>query len=418
MKILWIVNMVFPVLAQKLNIATGVSGGWMFDLSRGISNSEDIELAIAAVYAGKEFQSCKIDNITYYLLPGGSKKMMFYSKSLVPYWRKIRDEFKPDIIHLHGTEYSHGLVYMNEFPEDKYLLTIQGIIAPIQREMHSGLTLRDKCTTTLNEIFKLNGMIPKEYLFKKNADYEEQILKKVRYVTGRTFWDKAMMQAVNSKLEYFRCNYNLRQEFYDAPTWNYDECEKHVIYGGTSVQTPFKGGHILIKALSVVKKTYSDVKLKLFMPGSANGEMVVNSGYKKYIKKLINKYDLWDNIEFIPAQNAEGVINHMNNSHLIVVASAMENASSTLREAMHIGLPAIASYRGGMTELINDGVDGFFFDYPEYNYLAARIIELFNSRELCEKFSDNSKKKATVWHDRKKNTKDIIEVYDYILNNY
>lgn len=416
MRVLWIVNMVFPIVAKKLNITTGVSGGWMFDLSESLSNSENIELAIAAVYSGSEFKTVKINNITYYLLPGGGKKMMFYSKSLIPYWKQLRTEFKPDIVHLHGTEYSHGLVYMDEFPCDNYLLTIQGILSPIHREMHSGLSLKDKLNFTLKELIKFNGMLHREFLFKKNSNYEDQILQKIKFATGRTFWDKAMMTAVNPKLQYFRCNYNLRPEFYTAPKWNYEKCEKYTIYGSTSVQTPLKGGHILIKALSLVKKSYPDVKLKLLMPGTTDGRFIVNSGYKKYLKKLIDKLNLWDNIELIPSQNADGVINHMNSSHCIVVASAMENASSTLREAMHLGLPAIASYRGGMTELISDKEDGFFFDYPEYNYLGARIIELFKSRELCENFSNNSIKKAEIWHNREKNTQDILDVYKFILH--
>lgn len=417
MRVLWIVNMVFPILAKELNIKTGVSGGWMFDLSKQISESPDTELAVACVYSGNTFQKCNINNITYYLLPGGGKKLLFYSKSLIPFWEKVHEDFKPDIVHLHGTEYSHGLVYMDTFPEDKYLLTIQGIIDPISRELNAGLSFFEKFNSTFNELIKLNGMIPSEYLFKKNANNEQRIISNVKYATGRTFWDKAMMQSVNPKLKYFRCNYNLREEFYEAPKWDIEKCERHVIYGSTSAQTALKGGHILLKALSIVKKVYPDVVLKLLMPGSVNGEFNITSGFKKYEKKLIDKYNLWDNIRFIPSQNAEGVISHMNSSHCAVIPSAMENASSTLREAMHLGVPCIASYRGGMTELINDKEDGFFFDFPEYKYLAARIVELFENDDLCIQFSEKSKEKAALWHDRVKNTQDMLNVYKYIADS-
>lgn len=417
MRVLWIVNMVFPIVAKKLNITTGVSGGWMFDLSEMISNKENMELAIATVYSGKEFKSLKINNITYYLLPGGSKKMMFYSTSLSKYWKIVKSEFNPDIVHLHGTEYSHGLVYMDTFPDDRFLLTIQGILNPIQREMHTGLSFKDKCHSTFRELIKLNGMLSHEILFKKNSGFENIVLKKVKYATGRTFWDKAIMQSINPELEYFRCNYNLRPEFYDAQKWDFGKCQKHVIYGSTAIQSPMKGGHILIKALDIVRKIYPDTKLKLLATCDKNGSLLVNSGYKKYLKKLIDKLNLWENIELLPSQNAEGVIKHMLSSHCIVVASAMENASSTLREAMHIGLPSIASYRGGMTELINDKTDGFFFDYREYSVLAARIVELFSSEDLCISFSEKSIVKASIWHDRQKNTDDMIEVYNYIIKN-
>ena len=94
----------------------------------------------------------------------------------------------------------------------------------------------------------------------------------------------------------------------------------------------------------------------------------------------------------------------------------MENASATLREAMHIGTPCIASYRGGMTHLLKDGISGFFFDYGEVEYLAGRIIQLFENDDLAVKFSQNAIKDAESMHDRAKNIQDMMDVYTQILN--
>lgn len=414
MKILWIVNMVFPEVAAVTGVTTGVSGGWMFDLAKRISETDGIELNIASVYSGSELKEIKIGKITYFLIPGGGHKMLIYSKSLIPYWETIRDKVIPDIVHLHGTEYSHGLVYMNTFPNDKYILTIQGILESISRELNAGVPTKELFNMTFNEFLHFNGMIHMKYLFRKNKGYEAEIIKHVKYATGRTDWDKAMMLSMNPNLEYFRCNYNLREEFYDASKWDIKKAEPYLIYGSTSAQSALKGGHILIKALAIVKRKYPEVKARFLMPGSKNGEFNINSGFKKYEKKLIDKYDLWDNIEFVPSQDAFGVIENMNQCRCIVVPSAMENASSTLREAMHLGVPAIAAFRGGMTELISDKNDGFLFDFPEYKFLAQRIIDLLGSEELCNRFSERAKEKAEIWHDRKKNTADMIDVYNYI----
>ena len=79
MRVLWIVNMFLPELAEHIGIQTSASGTWMIDLSNGISQSGEIELAVACIY-GKSFQKIELNNKIYYLIPGNGKKMLFYNK--------------------------------------------------------------------------------------------------------------------------------------------------------------------------------------------------------------------------------------------------------------------------------------------------------------------------------------------------
>ena len=106
MKILWVVNIIFPYPAGKIGKEKSVFGGWLNSLFKKIRESNEIkEVAIATVYNGKELLKFKDNNVTYYLLP--SKQSMKYDKNLEKYWKRIYEEFKPDLVHIHGTEYSH-----------------------------------------------------------------------------------------------------------------------------------------------------------------------------------------------------------------------------------------------------------------------------------------------------------------------
>ena len=67
MRVLWIVNMVFPEAAKALGIGTSASGGWLLDLAKSISEFEDIELATLTYYSGKEFKDIKVNQIRYFL---------------------------------------------------------------------------------------------------------------------------------------------------------------------------------------------------------------------------------------------------------------------------------------------------------------------------------------------------------------
>lgn len=415
MKILWIVNMMLPALAKYLNVKTSASGTWMEDLSDKISKSQDIELAVACVY-GDEYKEIDVDQIKYYLIPGNGKNMLFYTKSYEKIWKKINDEFKPDIVHLHGTEYSHGLSYLRAIPEQSYLLTIQGIISKIALKTDGELKFRTKLfNRTLRENLRFNGIIENKKLMKFNSRYEKEIINRVNYVTGRTDWDKAFLLATNTKLKYFRVFYNLRDEFYNCDKWNIEKAEPYTIYASVSASQPLKGGHIVMEALNVVKRKYPQVKTIFIAPTDTNGKLKKSNGYTKYINKLIKKYQLDENVEFHNRLNTKEVIEIMQKSRCCVVPSAMENASATLREAMDIGVPCIAAFRGGMVDLVQNGYNGFFFDYSEPEYLAEKIIQLFEDNELCNKLSKNSIKTAAVWHDRVKNIDDMIDVYMYIM---
>ena len=143
----------------------------------------------------------------------------------------------------------------------------------------------------------------------------------------------------------------------------------------------------------------------------SNGKLNVTGAYSKYISKLIKKYGLEKNIEFLGRQSGQQMCDNMLSSRVTVVPSAIEGTSLILREAMFLGAPVIASFRGGMADFISDKVDGFLYDYQEYPYLAERIEQIFESDDLCMSFSAAAIQKAAVAHDREKNTADYLQMY-------
>mgnify|MGYP002429580298 FL=1 len=143
--------------------------------------------------------------------------------------------------------------------------------------------------------------------------------------------------------------------------------------------------------------------------------LVPTSGYTRYILHEIKRLGIEDNVVFVGNQDAHGIIKLMLQSNITIVPSAVENASATLREAMHLGVPSIAAFRGGMPELINDGENGFLYDYSEFEFLAGRIMQVFSNDILAEKLSTNAIKTAKKWHDREKNVFDMLQVYHEIL---
>ena len=112
MKVLWITNTLFPAVCKELNLPVPVVGGWMYSAAEFlIKVGENIELGVASLYNGKELRSFKIEGITYFLVPRQGKGHV-YRIQLEAYWQDVQNQFVPDVVHIHGTEYPHGLAYV------------------------------------------------------------------------------------------------------------------------------------------------------------------------------------------------------------------------------------------------------------------------------------------------------------------
>jgi len=127
MKILWIVNTIFPYPAEKLGEKKTSFGGWLNSLLDAIKEREDFELAIATDYKGKDIKEFNDGKITYFLIPGAPS--LKYNKKQEEYWKIINNKFKPDLVNLNGTEFAHGLAFINACPDVISLTSIQGLVS-------------------------------------------------------------------------------------------------------------------------------------------------------------------------------------------------------------------------------------------------------------------------------------------------
>lgn len=414
MRILWIVNIVMPELAEHIGIPTAASGSWLVDISDGLSKEENVEIAVAAVY-GEEFKKYELGSKTYYLIPGSGRDMYIYSKKVEKEWHKVYEDFKPDLVHIHGTEYSHGLSFMRKYPHLPSIISIQGVLNRIKDVDFGGVPLRYYIFgRTIRQWLKMNGELESHMLNRINSRNEREMFSRANAVNGVTVWDTSIAKTFNTSLDVYTIEYNLRDEYYNAEKWDIQNIERYTIFTNPS-GTPLKGLHKLVEAAALLKDKYPDIKIKV--PGMAgkNGNVIATTAYTRYLYKLIKTLGMEGHIEFLGKQTTEQMIENARTSHITVIPSAIEGASLVLREAMFLGCPCISSFRGGMADFITDKVDGFVYDFPEHTVLAARIEQLFESDELCKTISENGMKKAEKAHERKNNVSAYVDMYEQTL---
>lgn len=379
MKILWITNIMFPPIQEKLNLKGGFSGGWMVASASQLKEELDVELAVATVHNGSDFIDEVIDGIRYFVLPLNGKSNLKYNAFLCKYWRRVYDSFVPNVVHLHGTEYAHGLAYINECGADNLVVSIQGLTSIISRYYYAGMTHFDilKNITIKDFVFR-DTLWQQQHRFKQRGQIEREIISKVQYIIGRTEWDKVHVLAINSKINYFHCDETMRHSFYKNK-WDYSKCEPYSIFV-SQAGYPLKGLHQVFKAMPFILKKYPEAKIYVGGSDIINKSWYKISGYGRYIKSLIKKYNLFGKIIFLGSLSEDEMCKQYLKSNLFVCPSSIENSSNSLVEAQLLGVPYIASYVGGTPTLMEDR-EMYLYRYEEVEMLAYKIMEAFEIRE-------------------------------------
>lgn len=378
-----------------------------------IEEDPTLQLAVATVYPGDTFVDQELDGIRYFILPLKGASNLKYNKSLEKYWRDINDAFAPDCVHLHGTEYAHGLAFLRACPNVRSVASIQGLVSSIARYYLAGLTTWDIIKSlTLRDVVR--GTIwGDKRSFERRGRLEVEIVNRLQHIIGRTSWDKAHVLAINPTIQYHFCNETLRPEFY-GKTWTYEECEKHSIFV-SQANYPIKGLHQLLKAMPLILRRYPDAKINVAGANAAKvkglWQKVRQTGYGRYVAKLIKQYHLEDKVFFTGSLSAEQMCRRYLASNVFVSASAIENSPNSLGEAQLLGVPCVASYVGGTMDMMI-GDEEHLYRFEEVEMLAEKVCDIF---ENCRTANISSQERAAIRHDGKRNSEELYSIYQLLV---
>lgn len=416
MKILWITNILFPE-AEQLLTGSGelkASGGWMLGAANALQQCKDVKLIVASVSPKVEtLTKLEGKQITYFILPMG-KGNLRYNDEYCTYWVQVKDAIKPDVVHIHGTEYSHGLAYMKACGSENVVISIQGLTSAYYYYYY-GMTKKDiYMNLTFRDIIR-GSILKGQRQFKQRAAYEIEMIKEAKHIIGRTSWDRARTWAINPCAEYHFCNETLRPEFYDGSKWNYNKCNKHTIFL-SQAGYPIKGLHQVLKAMSIILRHYPDASIRVaggdITKTSTLSEKLRLSGYGRYIKRLIKKNALDGKVTFTGNLNGAQMKQEYLNANVFVCPSTIENSPNSLGEAQILGTPCVASYVGGVMDMMR-GDEEHLYRFEEVEMLAAKVCGVFADAEK----QVDMRAVALRRHDGNSNSNNLLLIYKNITNS-
>lgn len=416
MKILWITNIVFPE-AEKILTGKGElksSGGWLLGTAEELLKNDEIELTVATPTSlVHELKYLKGGKISYYLFPFG-KGNTKYNKDYELYWKEINRKLCPNVVHIHGTEFTHGLAYVKACGTKNVVVSIQGLVSEIVDYYNYGLSPIDIAKNiTLRDLLR-GTLFHDKKVFRRKGHYEIELLQLVNHVIGRTSWDRAHIWAINPNAQYHFCNETLRPEFYNSESWKYEQCAPHTIFLSQATY-PIKGLHIVLKSMPMILRQYPDVQIRVAgMDITRSKEGMLGrlklSGYGKIIRSLIKKYQLENKICFLGNLDAKEMIKEYLCANVFICPSSIENSPNSLGEAQILGTPVVASYVGGIPDMMQ-GDEEHIYRFDDFVLLAKEICDVFNSTCNMQNLIDRAK----LRHNRVENVLRLIGIYKCIV---
>lgn len=409
MRIMWVTNIMLPQIAETLGVNSVPVGGWMVKLANELSLRENIELCVMFSHSKEihgETQHFKFMGFSLKNICTGSENI-----------KKNIELFKPDVIHIWGTEYVHSNIVTEICNDiglaDKVVVSIQGLMSVYA--MHYTAFLNEKVIRgiTLRDLVK--GNVAKiKCAFSERGKYEIKTLQSVKHIIGRTDWDKANVELINPDAEYHFNNEMLRDAFYCAK-WDITSCIKYSIFFSQAT-SPIKGLHLMLEALALIKNKYPDVHLYVAGKSFYKKSVYKLSYYEKYILKMIKTKGLYNSITFTGYLDEVQMRDQYLKANVFVSASSIENSPNSVCEAMLLGVPVVSSMVGGVANLMEHGRSGYYYQADAPYMLAYYVKKIFSSDILSVKMSGEEKKIAQERHDPKVILGELCNIYNDIVN--
>lgn len=408
MKVLWITNVMLPDACEALHLPPTVVGGWMCGYRDALLKyHSDVELHIVSPYTQDKTFDVTTPLAHHYLFPQAT----IHGK----WFEEINDQVKPDVIHIHGTEFPHSLLWAETCGMQKTLVSVQGLVSQIAERYMGGLRNDElRCSWSLNDYRYRRTLQQQQARMMKRGLSEVNLLKQAQHIAGRTTWDRKNALAINPKAQYHKLQEVLRQDFYaDGIHWQLGQCQRHSIFI-SQCYYPIKGLHRLLDAMPQIITQYPDTQLYVVGEDGRRQHWWHRTQYANILAKKMKGFG--SHVHYLGFLSAEQMIEQYRHAHVFVCPSSIENSSNSVCEAQMIGTPVVAANVGGMADLIEHEKSGMLYDFEETDKLAAHICKLFADDELADKFSTNERQAARLRHDRRSTSDTLYNIYREICD--
>lgn len=331
-----------------LNILAGGGAGGLETLSNNIDKYSEVENYWVFLFSKGEIAEemmTRHPNNVFYL---GYNKINFVQ--FVVTINKVIKNNKIEIVNFNNSGLYCNLLFLNLKKLNPKVKFIKFLHSCYEDEVHlKNKLIRDKIYLFfLDKVLQSSDMI-----VSVSKAVEKTYCEKFNLVKKRK---TVIYNGIDNK--YFEKKPPIRQDI--------SKRKLEIIYVGRLVKV--KGVDILIKAINNIKKREFHLT-------------IVGDGEEKdNLKKLVKELNMDEKVSFVGIQM--NVIDWLDKSDVFVYPSIWKEAFGiSVVESMARGCIPIVSNRGGLPEIIEDGKNGYIFEYKNELSLCEKIMYILNSKE-------------------------------------
>jgi glycosyltransferase involved in cell wall biosynthesis len=324
---------------------------------------------------------------------------------------QIVKEFAPDLLHIHGTERFYGLLRSRGLTGVPAVISLQGLMGPYATFTGTFGALSPTeilAATRPAELLMRLGLLWGYHDLRLAAKREVEILAAVDGVLGRTDWDRAYARSRCPDAVYHHVGELLRPQFVQAK-WSAGKCRRHSIIF-TNAGHPRRGVETLIEAVSILRREFPDISLRLA------GTISSRSGYGRALRRRIVRAGLASCTEILGFLEGDNLVAELTSAHVFTICSYVENSPNSLAEAMMVGIPCVASDVGGIRSMIDHGRTGLLFPAGDPYHLADAISQVFTGKGGAARRGAAARSVALERHDPEIVVKQLRTAYDDMLS--
>ncbi|MFH2021425.1 MAG: glycosyltransferase family 4 protein [archaeon] len=364
------------LIAPEFIPAWGGAGTYAYNLAKGLSKYQDIEVHVITPKRGLGYDKQALESlfdgkVKIHNISTASDSFFYnlrFQLELFSQFEKLHKKFNFDIVH------STGLVHMPDV-----LLRLKKLSIPTLVTVHTTIDSQFDYKPNFAE-FLLKGE-PVEFL--SMAAYPGIKLLQNRYVKGsdgficvsdyvrRFIPTRKKLEVINNGIDTGRfCpGENSKFKFLDNIR------TPKIIFCGRLLY--MKGIKTLIEAAKLVLKEFD---VHFIFAGQGN--------FKKWYSHLRG---IEDKILFLGYVDYQDMHYLYQKCDIFVLPSFIESFPMTLLEAMSCGLAPVASDVGGIPEIIEDGKNGLLFSSHNSADLAKKLNKLLADKSLLRKIGINAR---------------------------
>ncbi len=406
----------------------------------------DVDLSIAYLDSGGKEEEFTYEGVRYYSInPYKSKCYLIFrlkrlfmglggrDMRILRRLEKVVTKVYPDLIHIHGTENCFGMLCGEDGTVSvdgrkiPVAVSMQGLLGVYFGKYFSGVPREAvKKYEGVGQKLRKRSAMRGWRRMRHQAEIERIMLGHIRYVFGRTDFDRNETSAINPEGKYFVVGEIMREPFYRDVARLAEKAETQregkPIYeaakprdGKFRIVSTVSGG--LYKGYELLLRTARELK-------NADVDFewtVVGYSEKEPLAVMCEKYTGLHaselGVSLVGRKNAGELVEILDGADVYCHVSHIENSPNSVCEAMLRSLPVVAAAVGGVPSIVEDGVTGILYPDSDAKACAEALMSLRSEPERAAAMGVAGRRVAAERHEPEEVRSQLLGAYADILRS-